>query len=60
MTRYFNFEATDNTGGRGESYHQPSAVRLGGSWNSGTNAGSRCSLWSRDRESHPAPAGFFL
>ncbi len=37
----------DNTEGRGESFYQPSAVRLGGNYDHGTHAGSRCSYWNR-------------
>lgn len=35
-----------NTEGRGSEYNAPSAVLLGGDWNSGANSGSRCSSWS--------------
>ena len=35
-----------NTEGRGSEYNAPNAVRLGGSWVGGSNAGSRCSLWN--------------
>jgi len=35
-----------NTEGRGSEYNAPNAVRLGGDWTSGSNAGSRCSIWN--------------
>jgi hypothetical protein len=35
-----------NTEGRGSEYNAPNAVLLGGTWNSGSNSGSRCSLWN--------------
>lgn len=34
-----------NTEGRGSEYNAPNAVILGGGWNSGAVAGSRCSTW---------------
>jgi hypothetical protein len=34
-----------NTEGRGSEFNAPNAVRLGGSWSGGANAGSRCSIW---------------
>ena len=36
---------TANTGGRGSTYQMENAVIFGGSWDSGANCGSRCSLW---------------
>jgi hypothetical protein len=35
-----------NTEGRGSEYNAPNAVLLGGSWNDGSDSGSRCSAWS--------------
>lgn len=35
-----------NTEGRGSEYNAPNAVILGGAWDGGAGAGSRCSLWS--------------
>ena len=35
-----------NTEGRGSEYNAPNAVGLGGNWNDGASAGSRCSHWS--------------
>ena len=34
-----------NTEGRGSEYNAPNAVLLGGDWNDGATAGSRCSIW---------------
>ena len=34
-----------NTEGRGSEYNAPNAVRLGGSWDGGSDSGSRCSDW---------------
>ena len=34
-----------NTGGRGSTYQMENAVILGGSWDDGSNSGSRCSYW---------------
>jgi hypothetical protein len=34
-----------NTEGRGSEYNAPNAGILGGYWNAGSNAGSRCSFW---------------
>jgi hypothetical protein len=34
-----------NTEGRGSEYNAPNAVRLGGYWDDGSDAGSRCSIW---------------
>lgn len=36
----------DNTSGRGATYQMENAVITGGSWGSGSNAGSRCSEWT--------------
>jgi hypothetical protein len=35
-----------NTEGRGSEYNAPNAVVLGGAWNGGAAAGSRCSDWN--------------
>jgi hypothetical protein len=35
-----------NTKGRGSEFNAPNAVRFGGFWNTGSNAGSRCSVWN--------------
>jgi len=35
----------DNLEDRGNEYNAPNAVRLGGGWSDGANAGSRCSAW---------------
>lgn len=37
---------TANTDGRGSTYQMENAVRFGGAWTAGSNAGSRCSIWS--------------
>jgi hypothetical protein len=34
-----------NTEGRGSEYNAPNACVLGGDWASGSNSGSRCSIW---------------
>jgi hypothetical protein len=35
-----------NTEGRGSEYNAPNACLLGGNWNDGSSAGSRCSFWN--------------
>jgi len=37
---------TANTDGRGSTYQMENAVLFGGYWNSGSDSGSRCSLWN--------------
>jgi len=37
---------TANTDGRGSTYQMENAVRFGGTWDAGSNAGSRCSVWN--------------
>lgn len=37
---------TANTGGRGSTYQMENAVFLGGSWDHGSDCGSRCSHWN--------------
>jgi hypothetical protein len=34
-----------NTEGRGSEYNAPNACLLGGTWGTGSDAGSRCSFW---------------
>lgn len=42
-----------NTEGRGSEYNAPNAALLGGTWNDGSDAGSRCSTWN-----NPASVSF--
>jgi hypothetical protein len=35
-----------NTEGRGSEYNAPNSALFGGLWDNGSNAGSRCSVWS--------------
>ena len=38
--------STAGTNGRGQVYNMPNAALLGGNWNDGSDAGSRCSAWN--------------
>ena len=45
-----------NTTGRGQTYQLPNAVRFGGYWGLGADAGSRCSAWN----SSPAGSDYHI
>jgi hypothetical protein len=46
-----------NTEGRGSEYNAPNAGALGGNWNVGSDAGSRCSLWANAASSSGSNIG---